>query len=137
VEEQVSDETCPELRAFDQAAAGIIEKVWGDATAAASGDVGELWSAAAELGWFELATAAALDLAVAAARRLGRAACPLPVLDGYAAAELFGEPRIATGEMRLVLTTDPQAPVDAGGAARPSGLPTSGVGRLRRRGAVR
>jgi alkylation response protein AidB-like acyl-CoA dehydrogenase len=106
-----------ELSAFEDSVAGVIEKIWGDATAAESGDVGELWEAAAEQGWFELGDAGALDLAIGAMRRLGRAACPLPVLDGYAATELFDEPRIASGEVRLVLTGDPAGPVDAGGAA--------------------
>lgn len=113
----MSNQANPELAAFDDSAARVIEKVWGGATAAQTGNVGELWTAAAEQGWFELAGAGALHLAVAAARRLGRAACPLPVLDGYAAAELFGEVGIATGELRPVLTRDPAAPVDAGGAA--------------------
>ena len=106
-----------ELSAFEDSVAGVIEKIWGDATAAESGDVGELWEAAAEQGWFELGDAGALDLAVAATRRLGRAACPLPVLDGYAATELFDEPGIVSGEVRLVLTADPTGPIDAGGAA--------------------
>lgn len=106
-----------ELKTFDDSAAGVIEKVWGDATAAQTADVGDLWAAAAELGWFELSEADAIDLAVAAMRRLGRAACPLPVLDGYAATELFNEPGIVTGEVRVVLTGDAAAPVDAGGTA--------------------
>jgi len=117
MEEPVNDEADSELAAFDDSVAGVIEKLWGDATAAETGDVGKLWAAAAEQGWFELGDAGALDLAVAATRRLGRAACPLPLLDGYAATELFDEPGIASGEVRLVLTGDPTGPVDAGGAA--------------------
>ncbi|TAM65212.1 acyl-CoA dehydrogenase family protein [Mycobacterium sp.] len=106
-----------ELAAFENSVAGVIEKIWGDATSAESGEVGKLWEAAAEQGWFELGDAGALDLAVAATRRLGRSACPLPVLDTYAATELFDEPGIASGEVRLVLTADPSGPIDAGGAA--------------------
>ena len=117
MEEPVSSVAASELAAFDDSVAGMIEKVWGEATAAENGDVGELWATAAEQGWFELGDGGALNLAVAATRRLGRAACPLPVLDGYAATELFDEPRIASGEVRLVLTVDPTGPVDAGGAA--------------------
>jgi alkylation response protein AidB-like acyl-CoA dehydrogenase len=116
MEKPVSD-AAAELAAFEESVAGVIEKVWGGATAAESGDVGELWEAAAEQGWFELGGAGALGLAIAATRRLGRAACPLPVLDGYAASELFDESGIASGEVRLVLTSDPTGPVDAGGAA--------------------
>ena len=117
MEKQVTTQTHADLAAFDDSVAGVIEKVWGDATAAESGDVGKLWAAAAEQGWFELSAAGALDLAIAATRRLGRAACPLPLLDVYAAAELFDEDGIATGELRLVLTSDPNGPIDAGGAA--------------------
>ena len=113
----MSNDATSELAAFDDSVAGVIEKVWGGATAAESGDVGELWAAAAEQGWFELGDAEALDLAVAAVRRLGRAACPLPLLDSYAATELFDLPGIASGDVRLVLTADPDAPVDAGGGA--------------------
>jgi alkylation response protein AidB-like acyl-CoA dehydrogenase len=117
MEKSVSDNITAELAAFEDSAAGVIEKIWGDATAAESGDVGKLWDAAAEQGWFELGDAGALDLAVAATRRVGRAACPLPLLDGYAATELFDQPGIASGEIRLVLGSDPTAPIDAGGAA--------------------
>jgi len=117
MEKHVSGAATADVAAFEDSVAGVIAKFWGDATAAADGDVRELWEAAAEQGWFELGDAGALGLAIAATRRLGRAACPLPVMDGYAAAELFDEPGIASGELRLVLTGDPTAPVDAGGAA--------------------
>jgi len=113
----VSNNATAESAAFEDSVAGTLEKIWGDATAAESGDVAKLWAVGAEQGWFELGGAGALDLAVVATRQLGRAACPLPVLDGYAAVELFDEPAIAGGEMRLVLTADPTGPVDAGGAA--------------------
>jgi len=106
-----------ELAAFEESVAGLLESVWGDATAAGSGDVARLWTAAAEQGCFELAAAGALDFAVTAERRLGRVACPLPVLDGYAAAELTGDAAISAGRIRVVITTDPNAFVDAGGAA--------------------
>lgn len=113
----MSHPTNPELAAFDDSVAGVIAKVWGDATAAEHGDVGKLWTAAAEQGWFELADAEALGLAVAASRRLGRAACPLPLMDGYGAAELFGDIGIGSGDMRVVVTGDDSSPVDEGGAA--------------------
>jgi alkylation response protein AidB-like acyl-CoA dehydrogenase len=106
-----------ELAAFDDSVAGVIDKFWGDATAAATADLNELWSAAVEQGWFELGSAEAFDLAVAAARRLGRAACPLPILDGYAAAELFPDVGVETGDVRVVITGDPTSPVDSGSAA--------------------
>ncbi len=120
-----------DVAAFEESVAGVIDKVWGSATAAESGDVAELWAAAAEQGWFELGQAEALDLAVAAMRRLGRAACPLPVLDGYAAAELFDEPGIATGRLRVALTADPAEPIDAGGAATHVAVIPAAGGRAR------
>jgi alkylation response protein AidB-like acyl-CoA dehydrogenase len=123
--------TAAELAAFDDSVAGVIERVWGDATAAESGDVDKLWAAAVEQGWFELGDANALDLAIAATRRLGRAACPLPLLDGYAAMELFELPGIASGELRVVLTGDPAAPVDAGGAATHIAVIPAGGGRAK------
>ncbi len=106
-----------ERAAFDDALTGVLQKFWGDATGAEAGDVQEVWAAAVEQGWFELGPAGALDLAIAAARRLGRAACPLPLLDGYAASELLDESAIVAGAVRVVLIADPTAPIDAGGAA--------------------
>jgi alkylation response protein AidB-like acyl-CoA dehydrogenase len=117
MEEHMSTQTVAELTEFDDSVARVMDKHWGDATAAETGDVAALWIAAAEQGWFELGVPGALDLAIAATRRLGRAACPLPVLDGYAAIELLDHPGIAAGEVRLVITGDPGAPIDAGGAA--------------------
>lgn len=113
----MSTQADAEFTVFDDAAAGLIAKVWGDPTAAPTADVGELWSAIAEQGWFELGPAGALDLAVAASRQLGRAACPLPLLDGYAAAELL-DVDLAGGSIRPVIACqDADLIVDAGGAA--------------------
>ena len=106
-----------ELAAFDESVAGVVEKYWGDATAAASADVADLWSAAVEQGWFELSSAGALDLAVAAARRLGRAACPLPLLDGYAATELLPTAGVDRGDVRVVISASADTLVDSGSAA--------------------
>ncbi len=106
-----------ELVAFDETVVGVVEKYWGTATAAARADVAELWSVAAEQGWFELGAAGALDLAVAATRRLGRVACPLPLLDGYAAAELLPSAGVDSGQVRVVISGAPDSLVDSGGAA--------------------
>lgn len=106
-----------ELAAFDESVAGVIEKYWGGSTSAQSADVADLWSAAVEQGWFELSSAGALDLAVAATRRLGRAACPLPLLDGYAATELLPSAGVDSGAARLVISGAPDSLVDSGGAA--------------------
>ncbi|OBK87508.1 acyl-CoA dehydrogenase family protein [Mycolicibacter sinensis] len=113
----MSSRTATESASFDDSVAGLIAKVWGGATAAEHGDVGRLWTAAAEQGWFELPDAGALGLAVVASRRLGRAACPLPLMDGYATAELFADIGIASGDVRVVVTSDYSMPVDEGGAA--------------------
>lgn len=106
-----------DLAAFDDAVQGVIEKHWGDATAAATACLDDLWPAAVAQGWFELGDAGALDYAVAATRRLGRAACPLPLLDAYATTELLPDIGVASGEVRVVVTGDVEAPVDSGGAA--------------------
>jgi len=50
--------------AVDASVAGVIDKFWGDAIAAGSADVTDLWTAAAEQGWFDLGPAGALDLAI-------------------------------------------------------------------------
>ncbi|QLL09793.1 acyl-CoA dehydrogenase family protein [Mycobacterium vicinigordonae] len=113
----MTTQAAAELEAFDDSVTRVIEKLWGDSTASERADIGELWAAAARLGWFDLGGEGSLNLAIAAARRLGRAACPLPILDGYAAAELFDEAGITDGDVRLVVTADPTQPVDAGGAA--------------------
>ena len=94
----MSNVATSELAAFDDSVAGVIEKIWGERHR------GRERRRRRSCGrpppnraGSNSATAGALDLAVAATRRLGRAACPLPLLDGYAATELFDEPGIACG----------------------------------------
>lgn len=97
-----------EAAAFGQAVAGLIGRVWGDARRAPHAKVSDLWAAAAKHGWFELGPAGALELAALVSRLLGRTACPLPVLDGYAATELLSDSSsrdIAAGVLRVVVTT--------------------------------
>jgi hypothetical protein len=60
-----------ETAAFNESVAGLIERVWGDARRASQSKVGDLWTAGAEQGWFELEAAGALELAVQVSRRLG------------------------------------------------------------------
>jgi alkylation response protein AidB-like acyl-CoA dehydrogenase len=117
MEKPMSTSIDTEIAAFDDSVAGVINKFWGDATAAGTADVTDLWAAAAEQGWFDLGPAGALDLAIAATRRLGRAACPLPLLDGYAATELLDLPGISDGSVRVVIACEPAPIIDAGGAA--------------------
>jgi alkylation response protein AidB-like acyl-CoA dehydrogenase len=106
-----------ELKAFADSVSGVVEKYWGDATAAGSADMNDLWSAAAEQGWFELGDAGALDLAFAAVRHLGRAACPLPLIDGYVASEILDDPDLATGKTRVVVALTAETLIEAGSAA--------------------
>ncbi len=105
-----------DLAAFDDAVKGVLEKHWGDATAAASASLDDLWPAAVAQGWFELGDAGALDYALSVSRQLGRAACPLPLLDGYAATELLSDIGVASGDVRVVVCSDPHSPIEAGDA---------------------
>lgn len=125
--------TIDEITAFDAAVSGLLERSWGDATAAPEADVSGLWTAAVEQGWFELGPAQAIELALSAARQLGRVACPLPVVDAYVATEVLADTAfsgaVTDGSVRPVVVTGATGPyfVDAGGAATHVLLvPTSG-----------
>lgn len=111
-----------EVAAFAEAVAGVAAQHWGDATSAPSADVDELWRTAASQGWFELGPADAWDAALAATRRLGRVACPLPVVDGFVASRLLPDlPGVDSGELRIVVALagpeDAVEHVEAAGAA--------------------
>jgi len=85
---------------------GRLEHTWGAATGAATADIDALWQAMAGDGLFELAGMDALDGLMVAMAELGRAACPLPLGDAFAAARLFGDESpaataIAAGELRV------------------------------------
>ncbi|XVQ89419.1 acyl-CoA dehydrogenase family protein [Microbispora siamensis] len=103
--------THDEITAFAESVDGELRRAWPSATAAgkdAEGTLGELWSVAAAQGWTGLAADGALDAVMAAADRLGRVACPLPLVDAYVAQDLLAadEPvadRIAAGEIRPVV----------------------------------
>ncbi|MHB1434353.1 MAG: acyl-CoA dehydrogenase family protein, partial [Streptosporangiaceae bacterium] len=134
-------------QAFAESVRGVTARHWGDATAAPSGDLAGLWTAGAAQGWFDLGAAAALGEALAAVAELGRAACPLPVMDGYAAARLLRPAddgdrlagRIAAGDLRvLIAVAGPEADrVDFAEAAGPAThvltLPAGGEGPARLR----
>ncbi|MBP2367748.1 acyl-CoA dehydrogenase family protein [Pseudonocardia parietis] len=93
-----------EVAAFAESVARVVGDHWGDATAAASGDLEKLWRTAAAQGWFGLGRAGALDAALAAVRRLGRVACPLPVLDGFVAGRLLPDlPGLDSGDVRVLV----------------------------------
>jgi alkylation response protein AidB-like acyl-CoA dehydrogenase len=112
--------TRDELGAFADSVDGELRRAWPDATTAgqdAEPKLGELWSVAAAQGWTGLAADAALDAVIAAAGRLGRVACPLPLVDAYVALELLASDkpvaeRIAGGDIRPVVAVaaaDPPA----------------------------
>lgn len=101
---------------FGRAVAAVLEDRWGDATAASGDGLADLWTTAAEQGWFQLAEEGALDCLVAGVRELGRRACPLPLVDAYVAGLLLDGDRgaqVASGRLRPVV-----AVVDDPGADR-------------------
>lgn len=100
---------------FEDSVTRVLEKHWGDAMSAGIANLAALWSEAIRHGWFDLASGNELGLAIAASRRLGRVACPLPLMDGYVGAELFDSG--IDEEIRLVVTAGPAELIDAGGAA--------------------
>ena len=112
-----------ELTAFATSVAGVTARRWGKAAEAAGADLSGLWAAGAAQGWFGLGADDALDAALAAIGELGRAACPLPVMDGFVAARVLrGEDKFATqiasGELRvLVAVAGDTGYLDGGTAA--------------------
>ncbi|MGC0416201.1 acyl-CoA dehydrogenase family protein [Embleya sp. AB8] len=120
-----------EVGEFAAGAAALIARHWGTAAAAAGGDLDRLWEVGAAHGWFDLGGDDALAEVIGLVRALGRAACPLPVLDGFVAARLFAEypglaGAIGDGGVRVVtaLPGGPDGPgagvdclVEAGAAA--------------------
>src|SRR5215471_7880057 len=100
--------TPEEVSAFGESVAGVAAKSWGRAADAAAADLADLWEAGAALGWFGLGPENALDAALAAVRELGRAACPLPLMDGFVASRLLGgrgafADRIGSGDLRVLM----------------------------------
>jgi alkylation response protein AidB-like acyl-CoA dehydrogenase len=89
----VTSLSAAERELFVSSARSALAGVWPSATTAGAADsdlIGQLWDLAAECGWFELGEAGDLQTALALTAELGRAACPLPVLDGFAAVRLGG-----------------------------------------------
>ncbi|MHB1596403.1 MAG: acyl-CoA dehydrogenase family protein [Streptosporangiaceae bacterium] len=132
---------------FAESVRGVTARHWGDATAAPSGDLAGLWTTGAAHGWFDLGAADALGEALTVVSELGRAACPLPVMDGYAAARLLeladdGDRlagRIAAGDLRVLIAVagEDADRVDFAEAAEPAThvltLPAGGGGPARLR----
>ena len=57
-----------EEQSFGETVAGIAQSLWGNATAAPTADLLELWKTGALKGWFQLGSADALGAAIAATR---------------------------------------------------------------------
>jgi alkylation response protein AidB-like acyl-CoA dehydrogenase len=103
--------TPSELTDFSDAVDGVLSSLWPRARCAGPDTDGaamrSLWRAAAEHGWTALASHHALDAAVAALGRLGRVACPLPLMDAFVATMLLADRQdlvraIADGTLRPV-----------------------------------
>ena len=103
--------TAQELTEFAASVAGVTAKTWGGAAGAAGADLSGLWAAGAAQVWFGLGQDDALDAVLTALRELGRAACPLPLMDAFVAVRVLGAEektaaRIASGELRVVIAPD-------------------------------
>lgn len=103
-----------ELRDFSASVDGVLSGRWPDALSAGANDafeaLRELWDVAVEQGWTDLAADGALDAVVAATARLGRVACPLPIMDVYLVARLFADDsdvvgRVVDGSVRPVVAS--------------------------------
>lgn len=114
-----------ELAAFATVARETLARHW-TGPAGGTAELRGLWSAACEQGWMELGALGAFSAAVTAARELGRAGCPLPVVDAYVATRLFDDEELAasvsSGEVRVVAAVADPGPdlvrhVDAADAA--------------------
>jgi len=92
-----------ERRAFATAVRGQIERDWGGPSSAKSGDLTAIANSARKQGWMDLGSEGALGLLLPLMDELGRAACPLPVHDSFAFAELLYQ---ACSEQMLARGTD-------------------------------
>ncbi|MFC4063540.1 acyl-CoA dehydrogenase family protein, partial [Actinoplanes subglobosus] len=91
-----------ELQEFADAVDGVLSTTWPQPRIAGEdadgGRLSAVWAAAAEYGWTDLYSDEALDAVVTALGRLGRHACPLPLMDTYVAARLLaGDSALTTG----------------------------------------
>jgi alkylation response protein AidB-like acyl-CoA dehydrogenase len=83
-----------ELALFEESVTATLTRAWASPALAGDDDaadrLAELWQLAAEQHWLEPGRDGLLNATVAAMRVLGRAACPLPLADAFAAAQLMG-----------------------------------------------
>lgn len=98
------------IKQVSRTARDVVDQVWGTAAQASSGGLEKMWDAAVAQGWWELGAADALDAALAVTGATGRAACPLPAMDGFVAVRILASrpdlvADIADGSVRVVVTT--------------------------------
>jgi alkylation response protein AidB-like acyl-CoA dehydrogenase len=112
----VAQLSATELQDFTDMVDRVLGAQWPRARAAGEdpdfSSLRALWATAARQGWTQLASDGAVDAVVAAMSRLGRVACPLPLMDVYVAVRLL--PRespvvadIITGTVRPVAACTP------------------------------
>lgn len=99
-----------EIGKLAEMASDVFELDWQLPPREVAGDMRHVWNAVAERGWFNSARDDALGTALAIVRAAGRAACPLPVMDAFAAGRLLADrpdlvDDIADGTVRVVMTT--------------------------------
>ncbi len=99
-----------DIEALRESVRGVCSRYWPAATSAKDGDLHALWAAGARQGWTELAGRELIAAAIAVQEELGRAACPLPVVDAALVAGVLaarGDEAtaggIAAGSVRPVL----------------------------------
>jgi alkylation response protein AidB-like acyl-CoA dehydrogenase len=99
-----------EINKLAELASEVFGREWPLPPREVPGDMRHMWDAAAERGWLNCAADEALATVLAVVRAAGRAVCPLPVMDAFAAGRLLAErpdlvDDIADGTIRLLLTT--------------------------------
>ena len=104
-----------ELAGFADSVDGTLARVWPDARKAGSGAdaMAELWGSAAAQGWTELQRSNAVDAALVACARLGRVACPLPLMDIFSTCLLLSSSpsmvdEVVAGSIRPVVVSSPR-----------------------------
>ncbi len=122
-----------ELTDFATSVAGVTARRWGKAADARGADLSGLWGDGAAQGWFGLGGEDALDAALAATRELGRAACPLPLMDAFVALRVLSghekvTGQIADGELRVLVAAEGETGYLDGGTAATHVLTIPGGG---------
>src|SRR6059036_155631 len=105
--------TPQEVSEFRAAVRGDLARVWpsprvADEPQAGAESLRSVWVVAAAQEWTALGVYDALEAALAATEELGRAACPLPLMDVYVATRLVAglDDAIVEGSVRPVVAID-------------------------------